>query len=55
MSFTIQCNQCGNKQELKDMLNNPNIIIDIANENYNDPDYDYIIITCQSCNSTYEY
>jgi hypothetical protein len=53
--FTLTCNHCGNEQELKEIIDHHKIIIDIANENFNDPNFDYILIICQGCNNTYEY
>jgi ribosomal protein S27E len=52
MSFTITCNNCGDKQELTP--DNQSIIIDIVNENFNDPNYDYIIVTCSNCHNETE-
>lgn len=54
MSFTIKCNQCQTEQELKEMVDCYKIIMDIANENFDDPEYDYIVVTCQNCSNEIE-
>ena len=61
MSFVIKCTKCGAKQDLniflKGGLIEPKILIEIATEDFEDPESNQLIIQCLTakCNNTFEY
>ena len=57
--FTVTCDNCGNKQNLSDLINNvgsnPNILIDLTFEDYDDHENDNIIFKCFKCGNSFEF
>lgn len=60
MSFAIECEMCGSKQNLNDLTKGkviePSIFIDIATEDFEETGTDYLFIQClnKGCSNTFE-